>query len=260
MPHDVSKGLNVLARGLRPYVAARLKQAGDIRDPRLSSDIEAWDAQALLLFMWDYWNDLFRSDLTFVERSLISELREFRNRWAHQSRLSDGDVYRILDDIERLLRAIHSDEAEQAATLRREALNQLWNAEVRDRQESRLFSQLWPYILCGASAVALDAAIISFGQAPWSWLLAMLVFLAMMRIAWRQSIRETLHRPGPHECNSCGCIIYTVDCPYCQAAKSDPAAEAAEILLPLSRSWKNFRLPRTTSSGNRESASEVAQQ
>jgi hypothetical protein len=114
--------------------------------------------------------------------------------------------------------------------------------------------------MCGASAFALDAAIISFGKAPWSWLLSMLVFLAMMRIAWRQALRENLHRPGPHECTSCGCIIYTVDCPYCQAAKSDPAAEAAEILLPLSRSWKNFRLSRSSTPGSHEAASETSRQ
>ena len=72
--------------------------------------------------MWDRWNDLFRNELSFVERSLISELRDFRNRWAHQDSIEEVDLYRILDDIERLLKAINSTETKFVTELRRESL------------------------------------------------------------------------------------------------------------------------------------------
>lgn len=70
---------------------------------QIIKDIEDGDAQFLLVLMWDHWNQLFRQDLSFVERSLISELRDFRNRWAHQGPMSENDIYRVLDGIERLL-------------------------------------------------------------------------------------------------------------------------------------------------------------
>jgi hypothetical protein len=33
--------------------------------------------------MWDQWNVVFRKTLGNAERSLVSELRDARNRWAH---------------------------------------------------------------------------------------------------------------------------------------------------------------------------------
>lgn len=87
-------------------------------DARLLSDIQRGDAQFLLVLMWDRWNDLFSDELSFVERSLISALRDFRNRWAHQDHLTEQDAYRVLDDIERLLHAINSDMAPRASELR----------------------------------------------------------------------------------------------------------------------------------------------
>ncbi|MEY2727691.1 MAG: hypothetical protein RLZZ458_3558 [Planctomycetota bacterium] len=215
MLDPVSKALDVLAHGLRPYVARRATD--DVLASAHSSRgaIRSWDAQALLVFMWDYWNELFRHELTFVERSLISELREYRNRWAHQRSLAENDIYRITDDIERLLIAVGSPEATAAGQLRRESLGRLWREQSGTLQAPDFFSKVWPFLLCGASGIALDTAIISFGHAPWSWLMAFLVFLALMRIAWWQVTRESLHQHGPHECSGCGCIIYTASCPYC---------------------------------------------
>ena len=70
MNGTISRGLDLLAAGLRPYVADRVSS---IRfDARLLSDIERGDAQFLLVLMWDRWNDLLRDELSFVERSLIS--------------------------------------------------------------------------------------------------------------------------------------------------------------------------------------------
>lgn len=216
MIDPVSNALDVLASGLRPYVARCAPDELLAEQHFNRSDIQNWDAQALLIFMWDHWNELFRHQLTFVERSLISELREYRNRWAHQRQLQESDVYRITDDIERLLVAVKSPAAQDAARLRRESLGRLWRDEIGPPETPDFFSKVWPFLLCGASGIALDTAIIGFGQAPWSWLMSFLVFLALMRIAWWQVTRESLHQHGPRECTGCGCIIYTARCPYCE--------------------------------------------
>lgn len=213
MKDPISEGLFSLAVGLRPYVVSRVQCV--YRDADLAAEILSWDAQALMVFMWDRWNDLFRNELSFVERSLISELRDFRNRWAHQDYLEESDVYRVLDDIERLLKAVNSAESVVVRALRVECLNRLWLKELGDDARNRKVRLLWPYLLCGASSLAITCAVIYFISEPWSWGLSGLVFLGLMRIAFLQATRESRRGPGPHECSHCGRIIYTVDCPYC---------------------------------------------
>jgi hypothetical protein len=219
MKDSISECLHFLALGLRPYVAARVDAV--LHNSELASQIGTWDAQSLMVFMWERWNDLFRSELSFVERSLISELRDFRNRWAHQDGLEERDVYRVLDNVERLLIAIESSQVKPVSRLRRESLNRLWTSELEDDEKQRRIRVLWPYLLCGSSALALGTAIVSFGPTPWSWILSILLFVALIRLAWMQSARESRQRPGPHECTDCGRIIYTIGCPYCRVAESD---------------------------------------
>ena len=234
MRDRVSRGLDVLAKGLRQYVADRAPVHMLLDAEASRGSVATWDALSLLVFMWDHWNDVFRHDLTFVERSLVSELREYRNRWAHQQDFTEPDTYRIMDNIERLLIAVKSDEVDSIRRLRRESLRRLWSAEIGSERGGEFLRNLWPYLMCGASGLALGAAIIAFGPSPWSWMLSVLVFLAMMRIAWWQTVREALHRHGPHECSQCGCIIYTERCPYCRPALNAEPREVRE---------KGVRLP-----------------
>src|SRR3989304_5604952 len=42
------------------------------------------DVQNQLKLMWDQWNGVFRKKLSQAERTLVSELRDARNKWAHQ--------------------------------------------------------------------------------------------------------------------------------------------------------------------------------
>ena len=219
MKDSVSAGLFSLAVGLRPYVVSRVNCV--YRDADLAAEILNWDAQALMVFMWDRWNDLFRNELSFVERSLISELRDFRNRWAHQDLLEESDVYRVLDDIERLLKAVNSQESLVVRSLRIECLNRLWIKELGDDARHRRFRLLWPYLLCGASCFAITCAFVYFISAPWSWIMSTLVSLGVMRIAFLQAARESQRGPGPHECSRCGRIIYTVVCPYCRPQQQE---------------------------------------
>ncbi|MFN9718023.1 MAG: Swt1 family HEPN domain-containing protein [Planctomycetota bacterium] len=237
----VSIGLKNLATGLRPYVSARIRCM--LRDELLASESQMWDAQGLLVFMWDHWNDLFRNELTFVERSLVSELRDFRNRWAHQNQLNERDVYRVLENIERLLTAIRSPEVTAVTVLRRESLGRLWSAECATNEKHERVRKIWPYLICGASACALTAALLRFGEAPWSWMLSLLLFLAMMRVAWLQVKREQRHSHGPRECSRCGRIVYSVDCPYCQPRTTpEPRDEISGTMLRQSGSWPGSRV------------------
>jgi len=238
MPNTISRGLDLLAAGLRPYIADRVSKSRS--DNRVLLDIERGDAQFLLVFMWDRWNDLFRDDLSFVERSLISELRDFRNRWAHQDHLTEQDTYRVLDDIERLLNAVRSDQTWRASELRRESLNRLWQSEVGRDGRNRAFRIVSPYLLCLSSAAAISVAFFQFFKTPWNGILSLLVLLGLTRLAWHQSQRETVSLSGPKECSRCGKIIYTVECPYCNprelTAASAPGLVAAS---PMARALKS---------------------
>jgi hypothetical protein len=100
----VGKGLDLLKGGLGPFVDREFKSAYKDRasmeasrfmgDARLNTQrpIADWDAAALLKLMWDSWNDIFRKTLGPAQRSLLSELRDYRNKWAHQQSFSHDDA------------------------------------------------------------------------------------------------------------------------------------------------------------------------
>src|SRR5262249_60003962 len=71
-----------------------------------------WDVAALLRLMWEAWNDVFRNTLGQAERTLVSELRDVRNKWAHQQPFSSDDTDRALDSAERLLTAVSAPQAD----------------------------------------------------------------------------------------------------------------------------------------------------
>ena len=111
----VGKALELLKTGLAPYVQREFKNIYQDRaaveanryigDDRLNAKkpVTEWDASALLKLMWDSWNDVFRKTLGQAERTLVSELREVRNKWAHQQPFSTDDAYRALDSAQALL-------------------------------------------------------------------------------------------------------------------------------------------------------------
>lgn len=124
----VGDALDTLNKGLRPFVERELRAAysdkwQEIATSALRKDSGAvksatvgeinWDTHNLLLLMWENWSGVFRSTLGHTERALVSELREIRNRWAHQTPFSSDDAYRALDSIGRLLTAISAPEAKE---------------------------------------------------------------------------------------------------------------------------------------------------
>ncbi|MDT0300612.1 Swt1 family HEPN domain-containing protein [Streptomonospora wellingtoniae] len=61
----------------------------------------------------------FSAPLGRTGESFASELREYRNTWAHNGSFSDDDAYRALDTAERLLRLVHApQEADKVKSIR----------------------------------------------------------------------------------------------------------------------------------------------
>ena len=124
----VGEALDTLNKGLRPFVERELRAAfKDTWEQTVSAILRKdggavksatggeihWDTQNLLLIMWETWSGVFRNTLGHTERAIVSELREVRNRWAHQTAFSSDDAYRALDSIGRLLTAVSAPEAKE---------------------------------------------------------------------------------------------------------------------------------------------------
>lgn len=222
MKGTISSALDLLAKGLAPFVVDRLRNSfGDDWLKRNSvahciTSVEPahWDAQVVLVLMWDHWNQVFRHDLTFVERSLVSELREYRNRWAHQREFNERDTYRCLDGIERLLHAVGSPSAPAVDELRRESLHRLHDNEL---VESNRSAQDWftgaVTAVCG---VILSFAVMLFFPKGFSVALAALIILVFGRLVYRMTRPTIIIKTGPRQCFECSRVFYGDGCPYCE--------------------------------------------
>lgn len=146
--HDrVGKALTDLQLGLMPFVQRELEASyGRYWPARAKESLErsyGWrgqgdelnlDVQALLVIMWDHWNEVFRQTLGHAERSLVSELREVRNDWAHQKAFSSDDAYRALDSITRLLTAVSAPEAREVEQQKQELLRLRFEEQARHQR------------------------------------------------------------------------------------------------------------------------------
>ena len=140
----VGKALELLKAGLAPFVEREVKSAiaanalsmqkvkSFVDDPMLASkSIGEWDAAALLKLMWDTWNEVFKKTLGFSERSLVSEIRDWRNKWAHQEPFSSDDAYRALDSAGRLLSAVSAPQADEVDRAKMELLRVRFDEQAR---------------------------------------------------------------------------------------------------------------------------------
>ena len=130
----IDRALHRLRAGLGPFVerqigVARLNQDERLADFRPSSPrlrekrFREWDASGLLGLMQYMWQDVFRHALGRAERDLVSELKDWRNKWAHQERFSADDEDRTLKSIVHLLRAVRAEaQAAEVARLRERPL------------------------------------------------------------------------------------------------------------------------------------------
>src|SRR5690349_13460338 len=142
--HDrVGRALTLLSSGLAPFVGRELQavygpswldevQRNDRSAGALPQKVSATDVQFLLKVVWSEWNTVFRKVLGQGERTLVSELRDIRNRWAHQEPFSTDDAYRALDSTHRLLMAISAaKEAEAVEKAKQELLRARYEEQAR---------------------------------------------------------------------------------------------------------------------------------
>ena len=142
----VGKGLELLRAGLEPFVQRELKRAvhaGDVDEYRLRQILSDSgprrlpsdsDVQVLLRVMWDTWNEVFREILGHSDRSLVSELRDHRNNWAHQQPFSSDDAYRALDSVHRLLTSVSAPQVREVDALKQELLRVRFQEQARDER------------------------------------------------------------------------------------------------------------------------------
>ncbi len=140
----VGRALDLLKDGLRPFIEReyaakygenwRSQAAQTLRQDRewKTTDGEMHlDVQALLSLMQFQWAEVFRDTLGNAERSLVNELRDTRNRWAHQQTFSGDDAYRALDSIARLLTAVSAEEAREVDRQKQELLRVRFGEQAR---------------------------------------------------------------------------------------------------------------------------------
>lgn len=146
----VTKAMDLLKNGLRPFVERELEAyygkywvtkvvegwKQDLTWPE-GQDLPHLDVAAILRIMWEQWNPVFSKTLGHTERSLVSELREVRNKWAHQEAFSSDDAYRALDSTARLLTAISAEEATIIEKMKIELLRVRYDEQVRNERRKK---------------------------------------------------------------------------------------------------------------------------
>lgn len=140
----VGKAMELLRAGLAPFVDREIQSSvkgGSVRmdavrrfadDPILGQkSITQWDVAGLLKLMWETWNDVFGRTLGRADRSLVQELRDWRNKWAHQEPFSSDDADRALDSMNRLLAAVSAPQADEIAKMKMELRRLIFDEQVR---------------------------------------------------------------------------------------------------------------------------------
>jgi len=143
----VGKALDLLKAGLYPFVERELKaKFGDQWEAKgrenlltpgglVAASPLAWDVSVLLSIIDTQWQYVFRFKLGKADRTLVFELRETRNKWAHQEPFGIDDASRALDSVKRLLTAVNAPEAEEVDRQLQEVMRQRF--EDLTRKEAR---------------------------------------------------------------------------------------------------------------------------
>ncbi len=139
----VSRALDLLRDGLGPACEATwrgfygdnwLQQVNShLHHPEYQPSIE--DSAFLFKGVKATWNEVFGHGFGPSVRSLVFEVADVRNRWAHQQSFSSDDTARALDSMERVLEAFgNSSQREQIRSLRRDLMRQMFDEESRSER------------------------------------------------------------------------------------------------------------------------------
>jgi predicted AAA+ superfamily ATPase len=138
----VGQGFELLARGLEPFIDAHMRRVdGDdwfgrflAQGPKPQVEQSTSDPSFQLLVLTVRWDQVFRAQLPRSLRSLVFELRDTRNRWAHNAPFSPGDAHRALDSIRIFLEAVDAREADDVRAAQDE-LGRLIYERARTKEE-----------------------------------------------------------------------------------------------------------------------------
>src|SRR5688572_4902935 len=95
----VGRGFEILANGLGSFIDLHMAKAFDEDWPASMArqfaqpDYSLDDPAFQLRVMTDRWNDVFRNQLPRSARTLVFELRDTRNAWAHARQFKMHDAY-----------------------------------------------------------------------------------------------------------------------------------------------------------------------
>ena len=142
----VGRGFELLAVGLGPFVDMRMRSAVpegadwvNVMEARekakngVNKRFAMTDPAFLLKVVTEEWR-VFKDHLSRVEQSFASELRDARNRWAHNDAFGGDDTYRTLDTMERLLLAVGAPEpADEVRQLRLDHQKAAFEADTKKR-------------------------------------------------------------------------------------------------------------------------------
>lgn len=139
----VGRGFEILAAGLEPFIAERMAAAlpkgadwAKILDEQErkkggSRTYSRHDPHAQLKLMTEEWRP-FRDYLSRTEQNMIGELREIRNKWAHNERFTSEQTYRALDTMVFVLVAVGAmEQADEVRQIRDDHQRAVYEAELR---------------------------------------------------------------------------------------------------------------------------------
>ena len=142
----VGKTLELLRDGLQPFVERELRaKHGDrwkvevkaaLSDRRLggSKATDLQDIAVLLVVMDKTWGAVFGPILGKAERSLVNELVDVRNKWAHQEPFSGDDTDRAADSAERLATAVSAPQGDAIRNIKMELRRTIFDEQMRSEK------------------------------------------------------------------------------------------------------------------------------
>ena len=141
----IGKALDSLRQSLYPYFEQKMQEVHSStwaekatshlkeyqKSKQQADDIIREDVSALLTVVNREWDKVFRNSLSQPDRSLVNELIEVRNQWAHQSTFSTDDTYRAVDSVFRLLKSMSSSQVADVEKQRQDVLRLLTQEQAR---------------------------------------------------------------------------------------------------------------------------------
>lgn len=155
----IGTGLELLRKALAPYIKRQLmasykdKWWSNGAEPHVGrmaelktklakakdddTRFEVLDIAALLTILNNVWSEAFQADLGHAGRSYVNELRDVRNKWAHQDIFTLEDTHRVFDTMTRLLEMVAAPERMDTAEMARKIMAQI-NEQSKSAQPTLL--------------------------------------------------------------------------------------------------------------------------